>query len=173
MKHVARSRVVCRRVGPERLDEVMAIMAECFDFKGSLRRNIRHLLHSPSARCFAAYMQGRLVGYLMVLFRRNSRVGRVYAVAVLPEYRLQGIGRRLMQRAESAARQWGCERLMLEVRMDNVAAHRMYARLGYEESAVLGGYCHDGAHAFQMQKRFVSRGRHLDSASAFQPEAVA
>jgi ribosomal protein S18 acetylase RimI-like enzyme len=58
--------------------------------------------------------------------------GWVYAVAVSPERRRQGIAARLMQAVESALRAKGCVKLNLQVRSTNAAVVRFYEGLGYD-----------------------------------------
>ena len=49
----------------------------------------------------------------------------------------------------------GCDRMRLEVRMDNIAAIGFYEGLGFSDTAVLPGYYEDGAHAFVMRKELL------------------
>jgi ribosomal-protein-alanine acetyltransferase len=146
--------VVCRRVGLNRISDLLALEAECFTTDRISRRNLRNLLRSPSACCVGAYHAGKLVGSMVILFRSNSRSARVYSLAVWPAARGMGIGGRMMARAEREARMRGCNRMRLEVRMDNIPAIRLYEGLGFRDTNVLPGYYEDGAHAFVMRKEF-------------------
>ncbi len=147
--------VVCRRVGLNRTDDLLALEEACFATDRISRRNLRNLLQSPSAYCMGAYRCGRLVGSMVILFKRNSRSARVYSLAVSEAARGMGIGRRMMARAEREARLRGCDRMRLEVRMDNIPAIRLYESLGFADTQVLPGYYEDGAHAFVMRKELV------------------
>lgn len=144
--------VVCRRVGLNRTDDLLALEDACFSTDRISRRNLRNLLRSPSAYCVGAYNRGELIGSMVILFRSNSRSARVYSLAVSAAARGLGIGRRMMAKAEREARMRGCDRLRLEVRMDNIPAIRLYESLGFADTAVLPGYYEDGAHAFTMRK---------------------
>lgn len=55
----------------------------------------------------------------------------IHDLAVLPEHRGRGVGRALLVAVEEEARRRGCCKLTLEVRDDNRAAARLYARLGF------------------------------------------
>jgi len=55
----------------------------------------------------------------------------VNSIAVLPEFRRQGIATRLVTLAETRARQHGLDRCSLSVEVDNDAACSLYERLGY------------------------------------------
>jgi len=52
-------------------------------------------------------------------------------MGLLPAYRGQGIGRRLLEACLVAARQAGITRVELEARADNDAALRLYTRMGF------------------------------------------
>lgn len=147
--------VVCRRVGLNRTDDLLALEEACFPTDRISRRNLRNLLRSPSAYCVGAYIRGELVGSMVILFRSNSRSARVYSLAVSAVARGMGIGRRMMAKAEREARLRGCDRMRLEVRMDNIPAIRFYEKLGFIDTAVLPGYYEDGAHAFVMRKELM------------------
>ncbi|MGQ9572520.1 MAG: GNAT family N-acetyltransferase [Dehalococcoidia bacterium] len=54
-------------------------------------------------------------------------------VFVLEQYRRQGLGAKLMREALEYARKSGCVRVELSARRDNVAARRLYERLGFRE----------------------------------------
>ena len=56
----------------------------------------------------------------------------ICGVAVLPEQRGQGIGRRLMQIAAGLAQEHGHDRLSLVVFEENAPALHLYSQLGYE-----------------------------------------
>jgi len=57
----------------------------------------------------------------------------VHDLAVLPQYRGQGIGRLLLTAAEDHARRRGCCRLTLEVQDDNHPALGLYRDFGFDE----------------------------------------
>jgi len=58
----------------------------------------------------------------------------VHDLAVLPEHRGMGLGRRLLEAVESKARVLGCCKVTLEVLEDNRAARRPYARAGFGQA---------------------------------------
>lgn len=149
------SEVVCRRVGLNRVNDLLALEATCFSTDRINRRNLRRLLRVPSAYCVGAYLGGELVGSMVILFRSNTRSARVYSLAVSQAARGMGIGSKMMANAEREARRRGCVRMRLEVRMDNIPAIRLYERLGFSETSILPGYYEDGAHAFVMRKELV------------------
>ncbi len=56
----------------------------------------------------------------------------VHDLAVLPAYRRQGVGRRLLEHVERKARALGCCKLTLEVKEDNSRAQDLYQKMGFD-----------------------------------------
>jgi ribosomal-protein-alanine N-acetyltransferase len=72
---------------------------------------------------------GELLGYLCGWVVRDEF--HINNVAVEPEYRQQGIGKRLILEALTRAVKRGARTASLEVRASNVAAQVLYRRLGF------------------------------------------
>ena len=86
----------------------------------------------------AALLDGEVVGWCDALPKSlpiHRHVG-VLGMGLLPAYRGQGIGRRLLQRTLDTARVGGLSRVELTVREDNPAAIALYQRLGFETEGV-------------------------------------
>ena len=85
---------------------------------------------------------GDLVGYAGV--DRGGEVADVMTIAVVPAAQGQGFGTVLMDWLIVAARRGGAEHLMLEVRADNVAAQRLYSKMGFVMLTVRRKYYQPG-----------------------------
>lgn len=57
--------------------------------------------------------------------------GWLYAVAVLPQFRRQGIARELVNMTIQALKEIGCIKLNLQIRSDNVEVANFYQSLGF------------------------------------------
>lgn len=101
-------------------------------------RDIHAKLHVQPQLFFVAESDERVVGTVMSGF--DGHRGWVYYVAVHPEFRRQGIGSALMEKAESALLEMGCRKLNLQIRADNAPVQRFYESLGYrvEERISMG-----------------------------------
>ena len=97
----------------------------------------------------------RVLGNVLVLFRRTTDAAHLYSLTVDPDYRGRGIGRLLLARAEEIAAARGLGSMQLEVRSDNDAAIRLYRGAGYQPSGVKAGYYSDGCDAISMVKSFA------------------
>lgn len=101
---------------------------------------------------FGSEPGSELGGYALVVFRRGSRVARLYSIAVDPSQRRRGLGSRLLRAAESAALAAGADELRLEVRADNRAAIAAYEGAGYQPIGRYSDYYEDHADALRLAK---------------------
>ena len=104
-------------------------LAECL-------RALQGWLESPSTHFWLARVDGRYVGFVSLAWSMSTSTGppvrRIEGLYTLPGYRRRGVATELLSRAAELARQHGANRLQLETDTDNVAARRLYERLGFE-----------------------------------------
>ncbi|KJS39663.1 MAG: hypothetical protein VR74_01230 [Hyphomonas sp. BRH_c22] len=115
------------------------------------KRTWKRLL-SGNTLAHVAVLDGTVVGTAVLLFRRGSRVARLYTLSVAPELRGKGIARQLLAAGEAAATQKGCEHMRLEARESNQHAILLYERSGYRVIARVSGYYPNGETAVRMEK---------------------
>ncbi len=96
----------------------------------------RKLVWDPSMLIVAVDESDAISGTVMIGY--DGRRGWVNYMAVMPERRGSGLGRRLMEEAETRLVDLGCPKLNLQVRGDNLGAVQFYRRLGYELDDVVG-----------------------------------
>ena len=102
----------------------------------------RQVLESPHCQTLGAENpKGALVGH--VLFAVRGELCHLLDLAVLPEFRRRGVGRRLIAAACDAARRGGAAHVFLEVRSRSAAALRFYESLGFWEMGVKPEYYPD------------------------------
>ena len=77
---------------------------------------------------------------------------RSLTVAVLPEFRRQGIARELMRQMEHWAKERGAASVMLEVETLNESAIALYQALGYSQISTRANYYGFGQDAYVMAK---------------------
>lgn len=145
---------ISRRAELSDLPELLRLEAEGFSGDRLSRRSLKHLLQSPTALCLVVDDDGgRLAGYALWLYRRNSIQARLYSVAVDGRSQGKGVGRQLLADGAALAVQRGCERMGLEVKTGNHAALQLYRKLGFEEVGRRCGYYEDGSDALRLVKR--------------------
>ena len=80
--------------------------------------------------------------------------GHVVSVAVLDEFRGNGIGSALVQEAFKGVKERQCDEMYLEVRCSNTDAVKMYEKLGMSIKQRLQSYYRDGEDAYMMAIEF-------------------
>lgn len=74
-------------------------------------------------------------------------------LAVRPEYRQRGIGSEVLQHLLSEAKKRKCSKVMLEVRLTNLIAQKLYFKFGFEVVGRRKGYYSDSEDALLLEKR--------------------
>ena len=102
----------------------------------------RNRFERPGEACFAALVDGRIVGVCGLNvdpYTAEPRVGRVRHLYVLSAYRKLGVGERLVAEVIAAGRgQFG----ILRLRTQNETAARLYERMGFRRCADLADCTH-------------------------------
>jgi ribosomal-protein-alanine N-acetyltransferase len=121
-----------------------------------------------------AERDGVIIGYIMCRIERGlsefktfgfSKKGHVISIAVLPEYRLKGIGLRLINTAIQKMLLYEAKECFLEVRVSNTPAVELYKTLGFKIKSHMSSYYADGEPAYKMTKELNSEDRKTTSNS--------
>lgn len=121
---------------PEHLPEIMALENDVFGAEAWTEGMLRSELADTRTRHYVvAVADAEIVGYAgLVTFDVEAHV---MTVGVLPAWRRRGVGAVLLADLLAAA---GSRRVLLEVRADNEAALRLYARNGFRPIGRRRGY---------------------------------
>ncbi|MDQ1641642.1 MAG: [ribosomal protein S18]-alanine N-acetyltransferase [Actinomycetota bacterium] len=85
---------------------------------------------------------GAVVGYAGLFATRHQ--ADVQTIAVASAQQGSGLGGVLLEALIAEASRRGCAEVLLEVRVDNMAARRLYERFGFEQISVRRGYYQPG-----------------------------
>ncbi len=113
---------------------------------------IRYFIRSAQNELWCLEENNILLGYALVLFRRNSSKTRLYSLAVAPHARGRKLSKVLLQWAEQQALLRSILSMRLEVRHDNVPALQLYDRFGYQKIRHLPAYYADGTDGWRLEK---------------------
>ena len=86
---------------------------------------------NPASRCWAAELDGRLVG--MLILWKIVDEAHIATLATHPDFRRQGIAKQLLVAALENAYAEGARSALLEVRAGNETAQVLYQEFGFEE----------------------------------------
>ena len=101
-------------------------------------RKARHIDEDVAANpsgIFVAESQGCVVGYISTRIDRETGKGRIPNLAVAPEFRGQGLGRRLIEHALDYFRSEGLEYAIIETMAENEIGQHLYPACGFVEVA--------------------------------------
>lgn len=99
------------------------------------------LTDNPTSRCWVAEVDLRVVGMVVGwLFVDEIHIA---TIATHPDFRRQGIGRKLLSYTLIHAMKEGARSSFLEVRESNLAAQDMYRKFGFEEAGRRKRYYRD------------------------------
>lgn len=116
------------RLGPQYAPQIAELEKLCFDQPWS-EEQCRQAFAQPAYAAFGMPGPDILLAYISLYMVRDEM--EVLNLAVRPEYRRQGRGRRLLFLALQAGRKIGIQKAHLEVRESNFSAISLYEGLGF------------------------------------------
>lgn len=153
--------VVIEPARSEDLESLVDLLGSLFVLESEMRPDaakqragLEAILAQPSSgMIFVAHQReaggsasGPVVGMISVLYTISTMLGGPAGIVedfiVNPENRGQGVGRLLMDRVFSHARERGLLRLALQTDQDNFDAQRLYRSYGFEPSSMLLMRCY-------------------------------
>lgn len=148
-------RVEYRGARKDDVRQLLAIENACFTQDKLTARSFHWMLERANADIILAEIDGKAVGYSLLLYRRGASLARLYSFAVLNEYRGLGIGAGLLKQSEMRAKERDCVYLRLEVRPDNQQAIALYRKQGYRQFDTKEDYYEDHSEALCFEKRII------------------
>lgn len=136
-------------------EALLALENRCFKDDRISRRSFRRFIEMPRDRVIVATEDDQLVGYSLVLMQANTRLARIYSIAVNPELQGRGLGEQLIGESERQAAAAGRIIMRLEVRTDNAGAIALYRRLGYRQFGTYRDYYDDHGDALRFERRIL------------------
>ncbi|HXQ33139.1 MAG TPA: ribosomal protein S18-alanine N-acetyltransferase [Anaerolineales bacterium] len=133
--------IIIRKMTLDDIDRVIEIDRMSFSLPWPERSFRFELTDNPASRCWVAELDGKLVG-MVVAWLIVDEV-HVATIATHPDFRRQGIAKRLLSYTLRELRNEGAQSSFLEVRASNYGAQDMYRKFGYEESGIRPRYYKD------------------------------
>ncbi|MEY4994541.1 MAG: tRNA ((37)-N6)-threonylcarbamoyltransferase complex transferase subunit TsaD [Actinomycetota bacterium] len=121
------------------LSQVMALEHATFPNDAWSQESMASELSSATGY-YIGLFNPELVGYAGLATVPGSFSSDIQTIAVLDSYRGQGLGKRLLENLVSQAKKLGSEQILLEVRVDNESAIKLYQSFGFERIDVRKRY---------------------------------
>ncbi len=102
------------------------------------------------SKILVAEVDGKLAGFAVLWILPPEAY--LANIAVDPEFQGLGIGTRLLEAVEEMAKDSGANYIILEVRVSNKAAIRLYEKFGFEPVGLRKGMYFDGEDGLVMEK---------------------
>ena len=135
------SSVAFRQMREEDLNQIMEIEKKSFATPWTYDAFYNELHTNQFAHYVVAEVDQEIIGYcgLWVIIDE----GHITNIAILPEYRGNGLGEKLLLAVIDTARELGAETLTLEVRVSNDVAKGLYRKLGFQDGGIRKSYYTD------------------------------
>ncbi|AKN69393.1 MULTISPECIES: ribosomal protein S18-alanine N-acetyltransferase [Streptomyces] len=130
------------------IDPVLALERDLFPedawSRGMFWSELAHARGAGATRCYlvAEAADGRIVGYAGLA--AAGELADVQTIAVARDHQGTGLGARLLTELLRAATAFECHEVMLECRVDNLPAQKLYERFGFVPIGFRRGYYQPG-----------------------------
>lgn len=140
-----------RQAGPADFAAIAALESACFGAADGMfsPRQLRSLLKNPNAYWLMS-LDGRAMACWLKVHNGRTRWARLYSLAVHPALRGQGWGRHLIEAGNAWMRAQGLKVCRAEVKAENIAARKLYAACGFQESNPLQDYYAPGVDGVRL-----------------------
>jgi len=146
--------MLIREAHNQDIEQLIAIEELCYDHPWPREAFEEEIEREDVGVGLVAEDEGLVVGFLTGMAVIDEF--HLHNIAVHPDFRERGIGRALIEAAESFCRLRNCRRILLEVREDNEVARRLYLDLGFESTGTRKDYYGPGQDANLYVKHIES-----------------
>ena len=132
-----------RKIRQSDYKAVAAIWREVLDIRNATDENVtgtyEAMRHNDDYVTFVAETEGRIIGLAtavkVLAIGHPGGYVKMNGIGVLPEYRHQGIGKKLMEHVEHFAMEQGAPYVGLASGINRVEAHAFYGNSGYQKTS--------------------------------------
>jgi len=135
---------------------VLRLNIRCFrDGENYTKHTFSYLLNEPKTLSYRVVTPAdEMVGFVVVMVNENG-AAHLTTIGIAPEHRRRGLAKRLLDHTEKAIKNRDINTVMLEVRVSNTAAQKLYRENGYAIAQRISSYYNNGEDGFLMMKPLV------------------
>ena len=150
-----------RRLELDDLTRVVDLEKKCFNETNAYSaKQLKYLIKDANSDCFAEIHDDLIRGFIIVLYRKRSKVAGIETLNVDPLYQGQGIGKKLLIAAEEEMNYNAIRKIRLEVSTGNLPAIKLYEKSGFRKHSILQNYYKNkyfgSYNAFKMIKELTN-----------------
>jgi ribosomal-protein-alanine acetyltransferase len=145
-----------RALTRDQLPEVLRLNIRCFrNGDNYTKHTFDYLLNQPRTLSYRIITErGEMAGFVFVMVNEKN-AAHLTTIGVAPEHRRRGIAEKLLKHVDDALCERGIGTVVLEVRVGNTAAQRLYRRAGYTIVQRITKYYNNGEDCFLMMKALL------------------
>lgn len=132
--------VKVRLANSKDLERVTVLEASTYPEDAISKRSFRRFIESETADFFVLEVNGNVEGYVVVLYRNNTNLARLYALVVSERCRHKGYGRLLLHKGEELADERHSLFLRTEVAVSNKVAQKLLIGDGFHSIELREAY---------------------------------
>jgi ribosomal protein S18 acetylase RimI-like enzyme len=132
---------IIRRINHVDLPKVVELERKCFkNLLAYSPDQLKYLITKANSNCLGECISETLRGFIIVLFKKGTKVAGIETLNVDPIYHGNGIGKKLLIAAEEDMKIRGINKINLEVSTKNIPAIKLYEKFGYKKENILKNY---------------------------------
>lgn len=135
------------------LPAILQIEQSSFSGDRFSKRQFSYLIRRAKASFLVAVLEEQVIGYSILLTPESLKSARIYSIAIHPDAKGKGIGKKLLEHHINIARTLKYQAVRLEVREDNLPAKSLYQSYGFRTISIKKAYYEDGMNALVLMMR--------------------
>jgi len=144
--------MIIRKAAENDLSGLVDLENRSFNYDRIDRRSFKRFLTKAHSLILVGEENNRICAYVLLLFKSNSSIARLYSIAVDSDHRNNHLGDQLAKEAEKEALLLGYIIMRMEIRLDNEASITLFTHNGYKKFGLYENYYDDGMDAVRLQK---------------------
>lgn len=138
------------------LSDVIKLNAICFtNGDNYTKHTFNYLLSDPKTLAYRlTTVEGRMAGFMLVMLTPDG-AAHLTTIGIAPEHRRLGLAERLLHHLENVLKHKRVSTIVLEVRVSNISAQKLYEKNGYYMVQRVAKYYNDGEDGYLMMRSVV------------------